>query len=89
MPVTFRAETVGSLLRPDYLKNARRAWEAGNLATVDFKRIEDRAVDAAIALQEAVGLDVISDGEMRRQVFIDTLTAAVDGLSAVPASAIH
>ena len=89
MPVTFRAETVGSLLRPDYLTNARRAWEAGNLATVDFKRIEDRAVDAAIALQEAVGLDVISDGEMRRQVFIDTLTAAVDGLSAVPASAIH
>jgi 5-methyltetrahydropteroyltriglutamate--homocysteine methyltransferase len=89
MPVSFRAETVGSLLRPNYLKNARRAWQAGDLAMVDFKRIEDRAVDGAIALQEGIGLDVITDGEMRRQVFIDSLTAAVDGLSAVPASAIH
>ncbi len=69
----YRAEVVGSMLRPGQLKDARLAWQQGTLATPEFKRIEDRAVDAAIAQQEAVGLDVISDGELRRGTFLGPL----------------
>ena len=75
----YRAEVVGSMLRPAWLKDARLAWQQGTLATPEFKRIEDRAVDAAIAQQEAVGLDVISDGELRRGTFLGPLLDTVDG----------
>jgi 5-methyltetrahydropteroyltriglutamate--homocysteine methyltransferase len=87
MTTVYRADTVGSLLRPPYLKEARQAWQAGQLPTVEFKQIEDRAVDAAITLQEAVGLEIVTDGEMRRLVFTGTLTEAVDGLSSIPTPA--
>jgi 5-methyltetrahydropteroyltriglutamate--homocysteine methyltransferase len=89
MSILYRAENIGSLLRPAYLKNARKAWEAGKLPAAEFKRVEDRAVDAAIALQEASGVDVITDGEMRRLVFTGTLIEAIDGLSPVPSQAWH
>jgi methionine synthase II (cobalamin-independent) len=45
MTTISRAEVIGSLLRPPSLQEARRAWEAGQLPTPEFKRIEDRAVD--------------------------------------------
>jgi 5-methyltetrahydropteroyltriglutamate--homocysteine methyltransferase len=77
----YRADTVGSLLRPRYLKLARERFEAGQLAAVAYKEIEDRAVDQAIAMQEGVGLDVVTDGELRRHTFIDQLTEAVEGLT--------
>jgi 5-methyltetrahydropteroyltriglutamate--homocysteine methyltransferase len=80
-----RADVVGSLLRPEYLKEARARHQRGELAPPEFKRIEDRAVDEAIRLQEAVGVDVVSDGEMRRFFYTGTLTEAVDGLSFVHA----
>ncbi len=57
---------IGSLLRPAYLKEARQAREAGTLPTPKFKRIEDRAVNEAIALQETAGLDVVT-GKIRRR----------------------
>ena len=47
-----RSDVVGSLLRPAYLVEAREAREAGRLAPVELKRIEDRAVDEAVALQQ-------------------------------------
>jgi 5-methyltetrahydropteroyltriglutamate--homocysteine methyltransferase len=80
-----RAEVVGSLLRPEYLKEARAAFEAGDLPAEEFARVEDRAVDHAVALQEGVGLDVVTDGEMRRFTFFDQLVTAVEGLSEVDA----
>lgn len=46
-----------------------------------FKAIEDRATDGAIELREQVGLDVITDGEMRRGVFVDSVAAAVEGVT--------
>jgi 5-methyltetrahydropteroyltriglutamate--homocysteine methyltransferase len=55
------------------------------LAADEFKRIEDRAVDQAIALQEGAGVDVVTDGEMRRFSFFDQLSSAVEGLSHIPA----
>jgi 5-methyltetrahydropteroyltriglutamate--homocysteine methyltransferase len=77
--VDIRSDVVGSLLRPAYLVQAREAHEAGRLSAPDFKRIEDRAVDEAVALQEAAGLDVVTDGEMRRYAFFGHLVEALDG----------
>ncbi len=76
---TYRSDVVGSLLRPAYLAEARREAEGGRLGPAEFKRIEDRAVDEAIQLQEAAGLDVVSDGEMRRYAFFGHLIEALDG----------
>jgi 5-methyltetrahydropteroyltriglutamate--homocysteine methyltransferase len=61
-----RAETVGSLLRPAELLDARTQHDGGDLSPTDLRGIEDRAVLDAIDLQEAAGLDVITDGELRR-----------------------
>jgi 5-methyltetrahydropteroyltriglutamate--homocysteine methyltransferase len=66
MPRTPRAETVGSLLRPDYLMQARKDAADGKLAASELLAAEDRAVLEAIDLQQSVGLDVITDGEARR-----------------------
>src|SRR3979411_1077533 len=79
-PLTeFRAETVGSLLSPAYIAPARKQLERGGLTPAAFKKIEDRAVDEAVALQEAAGLDVVTDGEQRRYAFFGHLVDSVDG----------
>jgi 5-methyltetrahydropteroyltriglutamate--homocysteine methyltransferase len=77
--VTFRGEVVGSLLRPTYLVEARRRAESGELSPAEFKAIEDRAVDEAIALQEAAGIDAVTDGELRRYAFYGHLVESLDG----------
>ena len=77
--VAYRSDVVGSLLRPDYLKEARTRHTAGELSDAAFKQIEDRAVDEAIALQEAAGLDVVTDGEMRRFAFFGHFIDAIEG----------
>jgi 5-methyltetrahydropteroyltriglutamate--homocysteine methyltransferase len=66
-------------LRPPYLLDAREKHERGELDAVAFKEIEDRAVDEAVALQEAAGLDVVTDGEMRRYAFFGQLAEALEG----------
>jgi methionine synthase II (cobalamin-independent) len=76
---TMRSDVVGSLLRPPYLKAARGRWETGEISAAEFKRVEDRAVDEAIRLQEEAGLDVLTDGELRRYAFFGHLIDAVDG----------
>jgi 5-methyltetrahydropteroyltriglutamate--homocysteine methyltransferase len=81
-----RAEPVGSLLRPDYLKQARTDLEAGRIEPAAFKRLEDRAADEAIALYERAGMEVVTDGEMRRGQFTGTLAEAINGLGDVPAA---
>jgi methionine synthase II (cobalamin-independent) len=85
----YRAEVVGSLQRPRYLVDAIQQRKSGEISNRDFKRIEDRAVDEAIALQERIGLDVITDGEQRRVYFREWLTVAVEGLSAIKAPAVR
>jgi 5-methyltetrahydropteroyltriglutamate--homocysteine methyltransferase len=75
----FRSDVVGSMLRPDYLKEARERYESRGLTDVAFKLIEDRAVDEAVAQQERAGMDVVSDGEMRRYAFWGHLIDAVEG----------
>jgi 5-methyltetrahydropteroyltriglutamate--homocysteine methyltransferase len=130
----YRAEIIGSLYQPDYLKQARAkragksieaktagqsgptdrrpsskvegekpsnlqgesllaasvegqsssASESDKLSAREYKRIEDRAVDEAIALQEELGLDVVNDGEQRRINFANRWIAGMDGVSPIP-----
>src|SRR5262245_29979687 len=77
--MTYHSEVVGSLLRPTYLATARQQFEAGQLDAAAFKALEDQAVDEAITLQKEVGIDVITDGEMRRYAFYGHLVDALDG----------
>ncbi len=76
---TYHRDVVGSLLRPAYLLDAREKLGRGALSPAVFKRIEDRAVDEAVALQQDAGLEVITDGEMRRYAFFGHLIEALEG----------
>lgn len=84
MSVHSTSEVVGSLLRPASLVRARAARESGTISAAEFKRVEDRAVDQVIALQESTGLDVLTDGELRRGIFTGPLTENLTGLEHVP-----
>jgi 5-methyltetrahydropteroyltriglutamate--homocysteine methyltransferase len=77
--ITVHADIVGSLLRPAELLEAQEQLAAGAITKSEFKIVEDRAVDDAIALQENVGLEIVTDGELRRQSFQSQMTAAVSG----------
>jgi 5-methyltetrahydropteroyltriglutamate--homocysteine methyltransferase len=74
-----RADVVGSLLRPEALLAARERRDRGELSPPAFKRVEDRAVDEVVAVQEAAGLPVVTDGEQRRLSFQSQLLEAVEG----------
>ena len=73
---------VGSLLRPPQWREARAAFDEGRLPEDEFRRIEDEAVHDAIRFQESLGLEVVTDGEIRRLNFQDSFGAAVDGFAA-------
>ena len=77
--MAYHSEVVGSLLRPTYLAEAREQYSNGNISATEFKVIEDQAVNEAIALQENAGIDIITDGEMRRYAFYGHLIEALDG----------
>jgi 5-methyltetrahydropteroyltriglutamate--homocysteine methyltransferase len=64
-----RAENVGSLLRPQNLLDAMRDNRHRANKGAELRAVQDKAVRAAIALQESVGLDVLTDGEMRREAW--------------------
>ena len=74
-----RTDVVGSLLRPPELLEARKRRDRGELTQAELERIEDAAVDDALRLQEDAGLDVVTDGEMRRLSFQSQLVEAVEG----------
>jgi 5-methyltetrahydropteroyltriglutamate--homocysteine methyltransferase len=81
MKILARSDVVGSLLRPPELLAAQQRFADGKLTSQDFKRVEDLAVERALRLQEECGLDVVTDGEMRRLSFQSQLPAAVEGFS--------
>jgi 5-methyltetrahydropteroyltriglutamate--homocysteine methyltransferase len=62
----FRADHVGSLLRPAEVRRARQARADGEITAVELREVEDAAVRAAVAMQESVGLQSATDGEFRR-----------------------
>jgi 5-methyltetrahydropteroyltriglutamate--homocysteine methyltransferase len=75
----YRSDVVGSLLRPTYLKEARQKRFSGELSHAEFKNIEDGAVNEAVDLHLECGLDVLTDGEMRRYAFFGHLIDALEG----------
>ena len=79
--VQARSDVVGSLLRPQRLLEARERFAGGELSIAAFKAVEDDAVDGALRLQEEAGVEVVTDGEMRRLSFQSQLPAAVEGFS--------
>jgi 5-methyltetrahydropteroyltriglutamate--homocysteine methyltransferase len=76
---SFHSDVIGSLLRPSYLKEARKKRGTNELSHAEFKAIEDRAVDEAVELQTRTGLAVLTDGEMRRYAFFGHLIDATEG----------
>jgi 5-methyltetrahydropteroyltriglutamate--homocysteine methyltransferase len=78
----YRAEHVGSLLRPAVLKEARAKREKGELSAEALKEIEDREIAAAIRKQEEIGLKSITDGEYRRAFWNYDFLGEIDGVEA-------
>lgn len=76
----FRADHVGSLLRPDALKAARAKREAGQLGAEALREIEDREIERVIAKQEEVGLSDATDGEFRRAMWHFDFLEQLDGV---------
>src|SRR5580692_5279303 len=75
----FRAEHVGSLLRPPEVLQARAAHAAGSLPLEQLRAAEDRAILEVLEKQSQLGLDVITDGELRRGSWLTDMADAVDG----------
>src|SRR5687768_15426523 len=88
----FRADQVGSLLRPAHLIEARGKYRKRLITADELKQIEDDAIREVVASQEAAGLQSISDGEFRRQNYIvDFFRKALGsgGLTAEPGDFSH
>src|SRR5512147_1403295 len=81
MKPPFRADQVGSLLRPKALAEARQRWKQGRLEGTALREIEDRAIEEAVARQEAVGLESITDGEFRRDWWHLDFLSQLDGVA--------
>lgn len=78
----IRTDVVGSLLRPQHLKAAYVQREQEDISADELRQVEEDAIRAALRLQEALGLDVVTDGEFRRLNFQDSFAASVTGFDA-------
>jgi 5-methyltetrahydropteroyltriglutamate--homocysteine methyltransferase len=77
----FRADQVGSLVRPATVVAARQEFDAGKIDAARLRTVEDQAIRAAVAQQEAIGLPVVTDGEFRRGTYSDSFTSGgIDGI---------
>jgi 5-methyltetrahydropteroyltriglutamate--homocysteine methyltransferase len=80
----FRADHVGSLLRPPELLEAREAHAAGRLDDDGLKAAEDAAIRDVVRMQEEVGLQSVTDGELRRASWHMDFIYSLDGISKAP-----
>jgi len=76
----FRADQVGSLLRPPEIKEARARLERGEMSPGELRAIEDRCIREAVARQESLGLEVVTDGEYRRGWWNHDFLGKIDGV---------
>src|SRR5262245_57983138 len=83
MAAPYRAEHVGSLLRPPELREARAAHRAGRLSAEALRQAEDAAILRSLELQRQVGVDAYTDGEYRRGAFTADFAASVEGFTTV------
>jgi 5-methyltetrahydropteroyltriglutamate--homocysteine methyltransferase len=79
MSARFRAEQVGSLLRPSEVLQARAAHAEGRLEREELRAVEDRAIQQALEKQRQIGIDVLTDGELRRGSWLTDMAEAVEG----------
>lgn len=77
----FRADHVGSLLRPQELLDARAQFQNGEISAEALRQVEDQAIEKAIKKQEAIGLRSITDGEFRRTYFHVDFLEKLEGVS--------
>src|SRR5262249_52984817 len=77
----FRAEHIGSLLRPTTLLQARNEFATGAIDRQRLTAAENEAIRQVVQLQEEVGLKVVTDGEFRRATYSDSFT--ISGISRV------
>jgi 5-methyltetrahydropteroyltriglutamate--homocysteine methyltransferase len=82
----FRADHVGSLLRPQALRQAFRRHAAGEVDDATFAQLQDQCIRDVIKLQEEVGLRVVSDGEFRRGSYWGRFVERTEGFEIRPAS---
>ena len=76
----FRADQVGSLLRPPALKEARRRRTANEITADALRAVEDREIERAIKKQEEIGLKLATDGEFRRSWYQFDFLKGLDGV---------
>src|SRR5215472_5088851 len=76
----YRADHVGSLLRPAAVLEARAAHTAGRISLAQLRDIEDKAILAALEMQRQVGIDVFTDGEYRRSWWSGAIAESVEGI---------
>jgi 5-methyltetrahydropteroyltriglutamate--homocysteine methyltransferase len=76
----YRADQVGSLLRPAEIKEARAKVERGEMGAEALREIEDRCIREAVARQEALGLESVTDGEYRRGWWNHDFLGKIDGV---------
>jgi len=81
-PQIFRADQVGSFLRPKYLLDAREQFAKGQINAEQLRHVEDRAITEIVKFQEDVGLKCITDGEFRRTFFHVDFLQQLGGVSA-------
>lgn len=79
MATKYRAEQVGSFLRPRQVLEAHAKHATGQLSLEELRRVEDEAIREVLAMQKAVGIDVLSDGEYRRSGWASDFAEAVEG----------
>ncbi len=82
MSEPYRADHVGSFLRPAEVKEARAAFREGRLSLEQLRHVEDRAILAALQRQRSIGVDIFTDGEVRRSGFQNDLVDTVEGFVA-------
>ncbi len=80
MVTQFRADNIGSFLRPPELLEARAALREGRMNEQQVREIEDRSILTALEMQKATGVQIFTDGEYRRDIFTADITKAMDGL---------
>src|SRR5918912_756893 len=80
MTKTYRAEHVGSLLRPPEVLEARTAHAQGGLSLERLREIEDEAALGQLALQQEAGIEVFTDGEVRRGIWMAGLMESLGGV---------
>lgn len=79
MPTLYRADQVGSLLRPAKLLQARTAYAAGQMSVETLRALEDRVIIELVEKQRQLGLDICTDGEVRRGSWLTDMAEAVEG----------